>query len=370
MNEQDQELVDAMREQYQTAIGEVEEKLDARWQQKFIKFAQENARHPLALAGSEIAPESYAAQLTKDGAFKSWLASRDRRSRLVKQLQLRAAITSAGFPTMPARVPGITSTPLVPLRLRDFIPAIPVGAASAVEYVKGTLTNNAAIQQEEGDKKAESVSGFTAATAKILTVAHFSKASTQMVADVPALSQWLETQLIYGVELKEEAVLVNGDATAAVDGLLTVATAPPAAFVPTGTPTIIDKIGGGIAALLAAGFAPDTVVMNAADAFAARLVKDSTGRYLWAPAPAGALSATSGWATQVVIAPSLAAGTAPVCALRQACFLADRETATVDIPYENEDDFVKNLVCFRAELRSGLAIPVPSGIVKVALAAA
>jgi hypothetical protein len=34
----------------------------------------------------------------------------------------------------------------------------------------------------------------------------------------------------------------------------------------------------------------------------------------------------------------------------------------VQIAYQNEDDFVRNLVCMRGELRSGLAVPVPAGV--------
>jgi hypothetical protein len=38
-------------------------------------------------------------------------------------------------------------------------------------------------------------------------------------------------------------------------------------------------------------------------------------------------------------------------------------------PSQNEDDFVKNLVCLRGELRSGLAVPVPAGLLKGTLPA-
>jgi hypothetical protein len=41
-----------------------------------------------------------------------------------------------------------------------------------------------------------------------------------------------------------------------------------------------------------------------------------------------------------------------------------RETATVQIALQNEDDFIRNLVCLRGELRSGLAVPVPAGVLK------
>jgi hypothetical protein len=37
--------------------------------------------------------------------------------------------------------------------------------------------------------------------------------------------------------------------------------------------------------------------------------------------------------------------------------------------FQNEDGFIRNLICLRGELRSGLAVPVPQGILKGTLPA-
>jgi hypothetical protein len=42
---------------------------------------------------------------------------------------------------------------------------------------------------------------------------------------------------------------------------------------------------------------------------------------------------------------------------------------TTEIAFPNEDDFIKNLTCLRGELRSGLAVPVPAGVLKGTLPA-
>jgi hypothetical protein len=39
-------------------------------------------------------------------------------------------------------------------------------------------------------------------------------------------------------------------------------------------------------------------------------------------------------------------------------------TAVIEIAFQNVDDFIRNLVCLRGELRSGLAVPVPAGVLK------
>jgi hypothetical protein len=58
-----------------------------------------------------------------------------------------------------------------------------------------------------------------------------------------------------------------------------------------------------------------------------------------------------------------------VGAFAQSTLLFSREVLNVQIAFQNEDDFVKNLVCLRGELRSGIACPVPAGILMGALPA-
>ena len=64
----------------------------------------------------------------------------------------------------------------------------------------------------------------------------------------------------------------------------------------------------------------------------------------------------------------MAAGTFLVGAFRQSCVLFVRQLLTVEISYENEDDFVRNLATVRAEERIGSAVPVPAGLIKGAFA--
>jgi hypothetical protein len=49
--------------------------------------------------------------------------------------------------------------------------------------------------------------------------------------------------------------------------------------------------------------------------------------------------------------------------------LFDRETLNVQVSFENENDFVTNLCTLRGELRSALAVPVPSAFLQGVLPA-
>jgi hypothetical protein len=48
-------------------------------------------------------------------------------------------------------------------------------------------------------------------------------------------------------------------------------------------------------------------------------------------------------------------------AFAQYTILFARETLKIQLAFQKEDDFVRNLVCLRGELRSGLAVPFLTG---------
>jgi HK97 family phage major capsid protein len=111
--------------------------------------------------------------------------------------------------------------------------------------------------------------------------------------------------------------------------------------------------------------------MNAADYTHARLTKDSVGSYLFlgtgstGPDDEGIWEPSAlVWQVPMVVSPSMPQGQFLVGGFKQSTILFQRETANVQIAFQNEDDFVKNLACLRGELRSGLAVPLPSGILK------
>jgi HK97 family phage major capsid protein len=87
------------------------------------------------------------------------------------------------------------------------------------------------------------------------------------------------------------------------------------------------------------------------------------GRYLWS-SPDGSVGTSRMWDLPVVASPSLAAKTFIVAAFSQSTILFDRTVLMLEVSYENEDDFINNLACFRAELRFALGVPVPGGVLK------
>ncbi|HIH0212686.1 TPA: phage major capsid protein, partial [Staphylococcus aureus] len=83
--------------------------------------------------------------------------------------------------------------------------------SSTFEYMQlKDYVNNATEQEEEGQQKAESKIDAELETANIATVAHWTRASKQVLDDTPALGQQIGNLLDYGLLEKLEARLIAG----------------------------------------------------------------------------------------------------------------------------------------------------------------
>src|SRR5262245_25192925 len=268
---------------------------------------------------------------------------------------------------MPASVPGIVGPSAgLPLRLRTLIPTIPLPAGGSVEYALETSFTGAAGVVLHGNTKPTTSITFTKSTATISTIATVLKVALQSLSDTPGLQEWLDRRLRRAVEAKEEHFLLFGESGQSIFGLMNMA---PAYTPPAGAASLLDVVGNAIGDLQARGYVVDGVVLNAANFTASRLTKDTTGAYLWSD-PAAAMWGTPAlWNVPVILSPSLSPGTYLVGAFGQSAVIFDRMALRLDIAYENEDDFIRNLACLRAELREALAVPVPAGLLQGTVAA-
>jgi len=302
--------------------------------------------------------------LSSDTKFAQWLAGPGPRSRkssfqtdMPFRMQTKNTITGVSGTTYDPIIRG----PQQPaLRLVELLPDVPVALGAAVAYTRETaFTPAAGIQAAQGDLKPASTLTFTNELATVETIATTVKASLQSLSDTPGLQLWIDRRLQYAVALKAEDVFLN-DGT---NGLMALASALTLAYTPPTGSTVLDYIGGAIGQLQAAGYTPDGVVMSGVDSNAMRLTKSTTGEYVWAN-PDGAIGTTAVWGVPMVISPSLAAGQFLVGAFAESTILFERQQILVEVAYENEDDFVRNLCTMRGEQRCALAVPVPAGLVK------
>lgn len=129
---------------------------------------------------------------------------------------------------------------------------------------------------------------------------------------------------------------------------------------------LADPIGGAITALDTMGWRAGLVLMHPTDWFAIRSERTVTEK-AYVAAGWSTAGQNTVWGVPVVTDPSVVAGSPIVLDPAQVAIL-DRQQPVVEIGRDG-DDFTKNLVTIRGELRIGLAVFSPSAMLKVAIAA-
>lgn len=267
--------------------------------------------------------------------------------------------TGQNQPLVPAqRIAGIQAEPQRRLRVRDLLP---VGRTSSnlIEYTKeDVFTNNAGPQNDvspggtEGAKKNKSNITFTLATAAVVTLAHYIKASKQVLADAPQLQSYIDSRLMYGLLLEEEDELLNGDGTAGqLNGLWNQATNYNRSA--DTNETFIDKLRKAITQVQLSEYEASGIVLHPLDWEAIELQKDSQQRYIWANPKV--MGGPQLWGLPVVPTQSMPAGRFIVGAFDLGAQIWDREDASVQVGFEN-DDFTRNLVTILAEERLAFTV--------------
>jgi HK97 family phage major capsid protein len=317
-------------------------------------------------AGGDVQHQSFGQQFVNSDNFKAFAGQASPRGRV--DMTFKAAITSvttdtdgaAGDLVQTTRVPGIISQPDRRMTIRDLLTPGQMDG-NALEYVKETgFTNNAGMVAE-GAKKPESSLKYDVVSTTAKVIAHFVKASRQILDDASQLASIIDGRLRYGLAFKEEQQLLNGDGTGQnLLGIIPQATAYVAPFDP-GSATVIDKLRLAMLQAELAEYPSSGIVLNPTDWARIELLKDTTGRYIIGN-PQGVIGATL-WNRPVVSTQAIAVDKFLTGAFRLGAQLFDRWQARVEIATENEDDFVKNLVTVLAEERLALAVYRPQAFI-------
>lgn len=311
--------------------------------------------------------KSLGRQLYDSDQFKSFVDNPRAGGRAT--LQVKADLTSAtteapgsaGALTTAQRQPGIIAPPNQVLRIRDLI-APGRTDSNSIEYVRETgFTNNAKAQAKEGDLKGQSDLQFDDETVPVRTLAHFIKASRQILDDASQLESYIGQRLLYGLKLVEDRQLLNGDGlTGNLKGIIPQATAfaDPATLA---TYTIMDQLRLAMLQAVLAEYPASGHVLNPIDWTKIELTKDNDGRYIIGQ-PQGTASPTL-WGLPVVNTQAMGVGKFLTGAFDMAAQVFDRQQSSVAVATQNEDDFVKNKVTILCEERLALAVYRPEAFI-------
>jgi len=265
--------------------------------------------------------------------------------------------------------PGITpeylQTPVIPnfqnLTVRDLLSIGTTESDLIYWFQENVFTNNAAVVSE-GALKPQSDITYTRNNVPVTTIAHWMKASKQVLSDFKLLMSLIDTRLNFGLKLVEEHEILYGDGTGDhLHGLVPQATAYTGVGAKAND-THIDVIAHAMLQVRQAFYPATGVVMSPQDWWSTMLTKDSQHRYLFA-SPIGGLTPMMIWGLPVVASDSFHAGDFMVGSFKLAATLFDREQAQILVSTEDQDNFVRNMVTILCEERVALAVTRPASFV-------
>lgn len=317
--------------------------------------------------GKTTKSESLGELFTAYEGFEEFAASANRGVKGNFSVPIKMAITSlpgsAGANIQPQRV-GMVQPLNQRLFIRDLL-ASGRTTSNAIEYVRETgFTNNANVVSENPtNPKPESNIIFELDSAPVATIAHWIRASKQVLSDVPMLQSYIDNRLRYGLMLKEETQLLKGSGVGLnILGVYTQATDYVNPGVTVQNETSIDRLRIAMLQVVLAELDPDGIVLSPIDWTEIELLKNSQNNYLFTQ-PQGVATPTL-WGQPVVATQSMDAGDFLVGAWKQGAQIWDREDISVTVSTEDRDNFVKNMVTILCEERVGLTVYRPEAFVK------
>lgn len=334
------------------------------------QLAEVEQRLARAGNGGEEGQKSIGEQFVESEGFKSFADSKFAKSARGADMKVKATLTSAttdaagsiGAGINETRLSGIVALPQRRMTVRDLITQGRMDG-NALEYVreKGFVNNAAPVA--EGAAKPSSDMQLELITTSAKVIAHWMKASKQVLDDVAQLRSIIDQRLLYGLAYVEETQLLNGDGTGQnLLGIIPQAEdyAVPAGFTEPTPVTSIDILRIAMLQAALAEYPATGHVLNPIDWAGIETTKDGEGRYIIGN-PQGTAQPTM-WGLPVVSTQAIAAGTFLTGAFRLGAQLFDRWDARVEVGYVN-DDFTKNLVTILAEERLALAVYRPEAFV-------
>jgi HK97 family phage major capsid protein len=317
-------------------------------------------------AGADV-PMSWGQQFVGSEHYKAAACDPNFRGRVAVGVRgsalYKATVTSNGNTVLPDQRLGVIPGSVYPKTVRELIPVFPVSSNSIETIRESAWTNNAAEQNESltgglPHAKPESTISFEPLAVTIRTVAHHIAVSNQLVNDSAAIAAYIDIRLRDGLGDRIEQQLIAGNGTAPnLAGLETQA----GVALTDVNDSIIDSANLAIWTLWQNGFAADAIIVNPIDWSAVERLREGTNSGMYLFGPPGTVAGPQLFRVPVIPSRWVTAGEMGVCALRQAVVLFDRQAASVEMGYVN-DDFVRNRITIRAEERLALSVDRPAGV--------
>jgi HK97 family phage major capsid protein len=312
--------------------------------------------------------DSIGAQFMASNEVKNFMKSQ---SGSVKLEIKNTIIGEAGSPKNPSdiivapdRRDGIVPGAFRALTILDVVPMGSTGS-NQVHYTQEDAFTNSSAEVAESGTKAQSDLTFKLIEEPVRTIAHWLKLSKQVLEDAPALEGYVNRRLAHGVRNRLEFQILRGNGTSPnIAGLS--ASGRHTAFTPVTADTQLDSINKAKYAVAGADFTANVVFINPADWGAIERSKVTSTSNEYVLSSGGAVNYLSNgmiptvWGLPVVASNNVEAGKFYVLDLN-AIEMMLRQSVTVEMGFVN-DDFTKNLITMRAEMRGALAVYQPTAV--------
>lgn len=361
-----------------TAVANLKAELQAQAEQglklhsSLLEVSQKMADQIGAFGGPGNAPKLFSTSAIESDSFQNVLNGKAKAGRFTTAGSWHGSTMGAvigsqttglgdgGALLTPDYRPGLIRQPDMPLLIRDLLMPGQT-SAQVVTYFRETGFTNAAEFVSENTRKPQSDIEFEFAEAPVRTIAHFVKATNQILSDVPALRSYIDFRLRWGVKFVENDALLNGTGTGqSIEGLKPAATAYDTGRNEAGD-TKIDTLRRGMTQVDLAFYPTTGYILHPNDWEDIELTKTDDGAYVFANPLA--LAGPVLWGRRVVVTAAQTEGEFTMGAFNLAAQIFDREEITVEIATENEDDFVNNRVTIRGEERLAMAVHRPESVI-------
>jgi HK97 family phage major capsid protein len=254
---------------------------------------------------------------------------------------------TGGLATLPTQLQGFYGAADATRRKRLFevLPTRRVESNQVEHFELVDFSNAAAAQAGEGTAKAEQTFDPTPITRTIATIAAWTKASEQLLED----EMWVQGtlgSLLAGLVLdKAERLCVSGSGAGGEPlGLLDIV-----AVVANAQSNLADAVGAQADELSNDGYEPALALVNPLDWGTQRRERAESGDGQYVLGTPGAPAPPSLWGLTVIPSPAIPVNTVLMGDTRFAV-IYDRRSVSVEAA-RSEDDFIKNLLTIRAEVR-------------------
>ncbi|MCH1781742.1 phage major capsid protein [Psychrobacter glaciei] len=346
----DTETRNAAIEEMQKSVKEVG-LLSAR----FEEFEQKMVR---GVQDGELDPNSIGGLLSRNEGLSNEIKSiKNSRGKVqidgvsARNTVLLGTINTAGN-INDAKMVAATEDTLTIVNMINWIPT----TAPLIPYVRESAVTFMADIVPEGTLKPDSSLTFGIDSLEVDVIAHWIQVSNQVLDDAPALAAYIEGRMAYGVRLKLEYLVINGD-TKSFKGLMKVGNS----LTIVSNDNAIDTISTAKAKAYANFLPPETVILNPQDWADIEQVKGSDGHYIFG-SPGAAVQPIL-WGLKVMQSPAMPVGKFWAGNITMATEGYIRQDVTVELSTEDSDNFRKNLVTIRAEMRAAFGVVMPDAAV-------